>query len=741
MLDKALALGMTEAEYHKVVEILERTPTATELAMYSVEWSEHCGYPRSRALLKTLPKLGRYASLSGADTGGIEIEPGLFIVFKMESHNHPSQVEPRQGAATGIGGIIRDIFTVGARPICNLDSLRFGTLDEAKARYLFAGVVDGISFYGNAMGIPTVAGEVAFNDCYKGNCLVGAMSVGVVRTEDLASSSAAGAGNSVMYFGNATGRDGIGGCSILASHEITDQTQRPTVQVGDPFAEKCLLEACLEALKTGAFVSLKDMGAAGLTCTTCEQAAEGGVGMDIDLALVPLRETGMEPYEIMMSESQERMLGVVKKGREAEVIDIFQKWGSHAVVLGQVTEDGVLRIRQNGELVAEMTAKSLADAPLYTLPTQVPEYLAALNDFDLTTIPQPRDYGSALLQMLSAPNIASKEWVYSQYDHMVQINTLILPGQGDAAVLRIKESATNKGIAVKADCNSRYCFLDPFLGAQIAVAECARNLVCVGAEPGGVTDCLCFGNPEKPDRFWQFTRAIEGIVAACEHFHLPVVSGNVSLYNETPESVIHPSPLIGMVGVLDDVNQRVGLGFRDVGDHIVLLGQCRDELGGSEYLATLHGLEAGRPPELDLDRELAVQKLTLAAIRSGLAKSAHDVSDGGLAVAIAESCIAGNIGASIEIPPEAEVEVNTRLDAVLFGETQSRVVLSIAPQHLEQLKAMAQHVGVPMSYLGSVGGDKLTLGDDRAGVLRPLAVISLEELNRFYRGAIPALMS
>lgn len=741
MLDKALALGMTEAEYHQVVEILERTPTATELAMYSVEWSEHCGYPRSRALLKTLPKLGRYASLSGADTGGIEIEPGLFIVFKMESHNHPSQVEPRQGAATGIGGIIRDIFTVGARPICNLNSLRFGTLDEAKARYLFAGVVDGISFYGNAMGIPTVAGEVAFNDCYKGNCLVGAMSVGVVRTEDLASSSASGAGNSVMYFGNATGRDGIGGCSILASHEITDQTQRPTVQVGDPFAEKCLLEACLEALKTGAFVSLKDMGAAGLTCTTCEQAAEGGVGMDIDLGLVPLREADMEPFEIMMSESQERMLGVVKKGREAEVIDVFQKWGSHAVVLGQVTEDGVLRIRQNGELVAEMTAKSLADAPLYSLPMQVPEYLAALNDFDFNTIPQPRDYGSALLQLLSAPNIASKEWVYSQYDHMVQINTLVLPGQGDAAVLRIKESATNKGIAVKADCNSRYCFLDPFLGAQIAIAECARNLVCVGAEPGGVTDCLCFGNPEKPDRFWQFTRAIEGIVAACEHFHLPVVSGNVSLYNETPESVIHPSPLIGMVGVLDDVNQRVGMGFRDAGDDIVLLGQCRDELGGSEYLATLHGLEAGRPPELDLERELAVQKLTLAAIRSGLAKSAHDISDGGLAVTVAESCIVGNIGAAIEIPPEAEVQVNTRLDAVLFGETQSRVVLSVAPQHLEQLKAMAQRAGVPMSYLGSVGGDKLTLGDDRAGILRPLAVISLEELNRFYRGAIPALMS
>lgn len=742
MLDKALALGMTEAEYNKVVEILGRTPTATELAMYSVEWSEHCGYPRSRALLKTLPKVGRYASLSGADTGGIEVEPGLFVVFKMESHNHPSQVEPRQGAATGIGGIIRDIFTVGARPIACLDSLRFGTLDEAKARYLFAGVVDGISFYGNAMGIPTVAGEVGFNDCYKGNCLVGAMCVGVVRQEDLASGDAKGAGNSVMYFGNATGRDGIGGCSILASHEITDQTQRPTVQVGDPFAEKCLLEACLEALKTGAFVSLKDMGAAGLTCTTCEQAAAGGpdVGMDIDLALVPLREADMEPYEIMMSESQERMLGVVKQGREAEVADIFEKWGVHAVVIGKVTDDGILRIRHHGELVGEMTALSLADAPLYTLPAQEPEYLAALHAFDFSAIDEPDDYEVALLQLLAAPNIASKEWVYSQYDHMVQINTLVLPGQGDAAVLRLKDSNFNKGIAVKADCNSRYCFLDPYEGARLAIAECARNLVCVGAEPGGVTDCLCFGNPDKPDRFWQFKRSIEGIVEACEFLHLPVVSGNVSLYNETPESVIHPSPLIGMVGVLDDVNLRAGMGFADNGDAIVLLGVCRDELGGSEYLAALYDLEVGRPPELDLERELAVQKLTLAAIRGGLAKSAHDVSDGGLAVTLAESCITGNIGASIEIPPEAEAEINIRLDSVLFGETQSRVVISVAPQNLEKLKQAAAQVSVPISFLGTVGGDKFTLGDDRDGVLKPLMDIPVEELHRVYRGAIPALM-
>lgn len=740
MLDKALALGMTEAEYNKVVDILQREPSATELAMYSVEWSEHCGYPRSRALLKTLPKAGRFAPLSGADTGGIEVEEGLFVVFKMESHNHPSQVEPRQGAATGIGGIVRDIFTVGARPIACLNSLRFGTLDEAKARYLFHGVVEGISWYGNSLGIPNVAGEVGFNDCYKGNVLVGAMCVGVVRREDLASGDAKGAGNSVMYFGNATGRDGIGGCSILASHEMTDLAQRPTVQVGDPFAEKCLIEACLEALKTGAFVSLKDMGAAGLTCTTCEQAAAGGVGMDIDLSFVPLRESDMEPYEIMMSESQERMLGVVYQGREAEVAEIFQKWGVHAVVLGKVTDDGILRIHYKGELVGEMTADSLADAPLYQLPAEEPEYLAALHKFDFSSIEEPDDYEVALLQLLASPNIASKEWVYSQYDHMVQINTLVLPGQGDAAVLRLQDSNFNKGIAVKADCNSRYCFLDPYEGARLAVVECARNLVCVGAEPGGVTDCLCFGNPDKPDRFWQFKRAIEGIVSSCEELHLPVVSGNVSFYNETPDSVIHPSPLIGMVGVLDDVNQRVGMGFRDVGDAIVLVGQCHDELGGSEYLAALHGLEVGRPPQLDMERELLVQKFTLAAIRGGIAKSAHDVSDGGLAITLAECCIAGNRGASIELPPEIEAEINIRLDSVLFGESQSRVVLSIAPENLENLHLSAQHAGLAVNYLGTVGGDKFTLGDDRSGVLRPLINLPLEDLMRVYKGAIPALM-
>ena len=750
MLEKALALGMTEAEYQRVTQILDREPTTTELAMVSVEWSEHCGYPRSKNLLSLLPKEGHYASVAGADTGGIEVEPGLYVVFKMESHNHPSQVEPRQGAATGIGGILRDIFTVGARPICNLNSLRFGDLTDpthgAKARYLLAGVVDGISFYGNCMGIPTVAGEVGFNPSYRGNCLVGAMSVGVVKSDAIASSAARGVGNPVMYFGNATGRDGIGGCSILASHEMSDLAQRPTVQVGDPYAQKCLMEATLEALKTGAIVSMKDMGAAGLTCTSCEQAADGiaqtgeNVGMDIDLDKVPLREADMEAFEIMMSESQERMLGVVTKGREDEIIEIFQRWNTRAVPVGVVTDDGDITIRRHGEIVARMSALSLADAPRYNLPATQPDYIAQKHAFDFSQIPLPTDWDGTMMRLLAAPNLASKEWIYRQYDHLVGTNTVVRPGEGDAAVLRLKDSPSGKAIAVKADCNSRYVYLDPFVGAQIAVAECARNLVCAGAEPAGVTDCLCFGNPEKPDRFWGFKKAIEGIALACQHFRVPVVSGNVSLYNETPDSAIHPSPLIGMVGVLNSAANAMGMGFRESGDVVVLVGDCRDELGGSEYLYALHGLEEGAPPQLDLARELNVHRVVLAAIRRGLVKSAHDCSDGGLAVALAESCIVGEIGASIELPPAVEAQPNTRLDAVLWGESQSRVVLSCARENLTELRRMAKIAGVPLSELGVVGGEKLIVGDNRVGVLHPLLALSVAQMTEAYRGAIGRLM-
>ncbi len=744
MLLKARALGMKDEEYSRVEEILGRVPSATELAMYSVEWSEHCGYPRSKSLLRLLPKKGHYASLSGADTGGIEIEPGLFIVFKMESHNHPSQVEPRQGAATGIGGIVRDIFTCGARPIACLDSLRFGLLDDPEhgrqARYLFAGVVEGISWYGNSIGVPTVGGEISFNPAFRGNCLVGAMSVGVVKSADIASGAAKGAGNSVMYFGNATGRDGIGGCSVLASHEMSDSAARPTVQVGDPFAEKCLIEACLEALQTGAIVSMKDMGAAGLTCTTCEQAAEGGVGMDINLDLVPLREADMEAFEIMMSESQERMLAVVTRGREEEVASIFRRWGQHAVAIGHVLDEDILRVRRRGEVVAEMSAQSLADAPTYNLPAEEPKYLQATRSFDFKTLPVPSDWNATLVRMLSSHNIASKEWAFRQYDHSVQANTVVVPGDGDAAVIRVRESQSGKGIALKADCNSRYCYLDPFQGARLAVVECARNLICVGAEPAGVTDCLCFGNPEKPERFWQFKRAVEGLVDICTALHLPVVSGNVSLYNETAESAVQPSPLIGMVGVLPDVNAHTRMAFRQAHDLIVLLGDTHDELGGSEYAFTIHGVEAGLPPRLDLERELNVQKLTVMAIRGGLLRSAHDCSDGGLAVALAESAIVGNLGARIELPDSVEASANVRLDSVLFGESQSRIAVTLAPENLPRLREMARLARVPISFLGTVGGERFVISDTRGGGVRPLVDLPVAQIADAWKNSIARLM-
>ncbi len=506
-------LGLADAEYQRIVDVIGREPSPTELAMFSVEWSEHCGYPRSRPLLGLLPKEGKYAArVKGEDAGGIEVAPGITILFKMESHNHPSQVEPFQGAATGVGGIIRDIFTMGARPIAVLDPLRFGELDEPLARYLFRRVVEGISFYGNCLGVPTVGGELRFEAPYGGNCLVNVMAIGIVETDKVATSRAVGEGNPVIIVGNSTGRDGIGGASILASHEFAeDEEKRPTVQIGDPFTEKCLIEACLEALETGAVIGLKDMGAAGITCTTCEMSAAGDHGMDIDLQKVPRREPGMEPWELMMSESQERMLLVAQKGREDEVLGIFRKWGLNAVTIGRVTGDGMLRVRDNGELVAELEAKTLADPPVYHLPAEEPDYYREVQSADLSQIPLPNDMNAVLRDLLASPNIAAAAWACHQYDHMVQTNTVVAPG-ADAAVLQLK--GHRQGIAVTTDGNGRYCYLDPYVGAQLVLAEAARNLVCVGADPAGVTDCLNFGNPEKPDRFWQFKRCVEGLADA-----------------------------------------------------------------------------------------------------------------------------------------------------------------------------------------------------------------------------------
>ncbi len=702
-LQVALELGMNEQEYANVLQILGREPTGTELAMYSVEWSEHCGYPRSRPLLKLFPREGKYPTRAeGEDAGGFALTDDLYVLFKMESHNHPSQVEPKQGAATGIGGILRDIFTMGARPVALLDSLRFGELSTPLAQRLLHGVVDGIQFYGNCVGVPTVGGEISFHPSYRDNCLVNVMCVGVADVRAMATSKAAGPGNPVLVVGNRTGRDGIGGCSILASHEFNEDDQkRPTVQIGDPFTEKCLIEACLELLQGDAVVGMKDMGAAGITCTTAEMSAAGGVGMDIDLARVPMREEGMEPYEIMMSESQERMLVVVKQGREQDVIDIFDKWNLNAVVVGQVIAEQTLRIRFHGEVVAEVPSQSLAESPVYYLPAEEPEWLTALQQQDLHGVPLPDDYNRVLRDLLASPNIASKRWVFEQYDHMVQTNTVVPPGAGDAAVVRVK--GTDKALGLTTDCNSRYCYLDPYRGAQIAVAEAARNLTCVGADPAAVTDCLNFGKPEKPDRFWQLTRAVEGIADACRAFRVPVVSGNVSLYNEGPDAAVYPTPTIGMVGVLDKVSQRTGLAFQQEEHLVGLVGATLPELGGSEYLAVTHGLEAGLPPALDLQHEIAAQQFVLEAIKWGMIASAHDCAEGGLAVAAAESAIAGGLGVEIGVP------LVERPDMSLFAESQSRILLSFDPAYAEVLTALAAKLGVPFDIIGTVGGDRVRI--------------------------------
>lgn len=736
MLNKALGLGMTESEYDLVLNALGREPTETELAMFSVEWSEHCGYPRSRTHLAGLPRdVGKFKATVGGDAGGIEIEPGLWVVFKMESHNHPSQVEPKQGAATGVGGILRDIFTSGARPIALLDSLRFAELDDPKARYLFNGVVEGIGFYGNCIGVPTVAGEVGFNDCYRTNCLVGAMCIGVLREEEFVTGAASGPNNAVLYIGNSTGRDGIGGCSVLASHEMQEDLEmRPTVQLGDPFTEKCLMEACLEAYKTGAVVAMKDMGAAGLTCTTAEMSAAGGVGMVVDISLVPTREADMAAWEVMMSESQERMLAVAERGREWEVCDIFEKWGVSAVAIGRVTPDKILRIHDGAELVAELDVEKLASPPTYDLPTTRPDYIDLAHAFDTNTLAEPNDLNASLLEILASPNIADKTWVFEQYDHMVGTNTVVEPGRGDAAVLRLKAD-TRKGLAATADCNSLYCYLDPYVGGKIAVAEAARNLVCVGAEPAGVTDCLCFGNPDKPDRFYQFVECIKGITDACRAFDVPVVSGNVSFYNESDEACIHPSPLIGMVGVLDDINSRATSDFKDTGDTIVLLGLCTNELGGSEYLRVVHGLETGAPPKLTVNLEQAVQRTCLDVIRNGLAKSAHDCSEGGLAVSLAESCIGGSIGAKLFITNECG-DKGIRTDALLFGESQSRIVLTVMESQVKDVLKLAQSNGCPANVIGQVGGERLKLQFNEKQALD----VSVSKSARVWHNAIPSIM-
>ncbi len=778
--------GITTEEYERIKKILGREPTITELGIFSVMWSEHCSYKNSRPELKKFPREAPFILVkAGEENAGIvDIGDGWAIAFKIESHNHPSAVEPFQGAATGVGGIIRDIFTMGARPILGFNSLRFGMIDNtgrdacatnrigeaacATNRRLFAGVVAGIAHYGNCIGIPTVGGEVYFDESYNGNPLVNALCLGVVRHDQIKRGKASGVGNPVIYVGSATGRDGLAGAAF-ASRELTEESQedRPAVQVGDPFMEKLLLEACLEVMrKDGLVVGIQDMGAAGLTCSTCETASRGGTGNEIDLNRVPKRETGMTPYEIMLSESQERMLLIAQKGREKEVEEIFRKWDLHGVTIGRVTGDGMMRVKVGKKVAAEIPAKQLAeDAPVYRREVAQPSWEIRNSQFAIRNVPEPKDYEKVLLDLLGSPTIASKNWVYRQYDHMVQDGTVVPPGS-DAAVIRINlnrpdlgapacvaeatsarrrpggralpstghRSPLTKYIAFTTDCNGAYCYLDPFEGGKAAVAEAVRNLVCSGARPLAITDCLNFGNPMRPEIFWQFRRCVEGISEACRVFGTPVTGGNVSFYNESPAGAVDPTPVIGMLGLIDDPkhittqwfgrSEERGPAFtkaaagkarsveRNGGDVILLLGEICEAtpmlgLGGSEYLKRLHGLKTGVPPRTDLASAKRISDFALEIIRRGWVKSAHDCSEGGLAAALAECCISNPdlaVGASIDLS-----QFGGRLDALLFGETQSRIIVSCAKKNVGKIL----NDFVPVTILGVTGGATLKIETSR----------------------------
>ena len=706
--------GLTTDEYDRIVRSLGREPTLTELGIFSVMWSEHCSYKSSRRHLKKLPTEGpRVLQGPGENAGAVDIGDGLAAVFKIESHNHPSFIEPYQGAATGVGGIIRDIFTMGARPIALMNSLRFGEMDGpdgARTRRIVEGVVAGIAGYGNSIGIPTVGGEIAFDDRYAGNPLVNVFCLGISHADALVKGRASGIGNPVYYVGSKTGRDGIHGAT-MASAEFDEKSaeKRPAVQVGDPFMEKLLLEACLELMKTDALIGVQDMGAAGLTCSTCEMGSRGGAGIEIDVMHVPQRETGMTPYEIMLSESQERMLLVVKKGREAEVERIFEKWDLHAAHIGEVTSDGLMRVKDRGQVVAEIPNSALVDAaPVYDRPTERPAYLDDVQRLEVTALP-PVAPADALLALLGCPTIASKRWVFRQYDHMVRTNTIVLAGMG-AGVVRVK--GTSRALAMSVDGNGRYCYLDPRRGAMLAVAEASRNVACAGAVPIGATNCLNFGNPERPEIMWQLVEAIEGIAEACRALNVPITGGNVSLYNETNGEAIYPTPILGVVGVLDDASKVLARAFRGEGDEIVLLGDGFGELGGSEYLKVLHRLVKGRPPELDLDRERRLLELLSRAASAGILRSAHDCSDGGIAVTLAECAFdTGGIGCTVDVPPLATVG-NVPIDDIraLFGESASRAIVSVRPSEHAALMQFANAAGVPAKLIGTTGGSRLAIG-------------------------------
>jgi phosphoribosylformylglycinamidine synthase subunit PurL len=698
------AHGLAPDEYERILRALAREPNLVELGIFSAMWSEHCSYKSSRRFLKKLPTKGpRVLQGPGENAGVVDVGGGMAVAFKMESHNHPSYIEPYQGAATGVGGILRDVFTMGARPIANLNALRFGDPSHPKTARLLEGVVAGIAGYGNCMGVPTVGGEVAFDASFNGNCLVNAFTLGILKSDRIFRGTASGIGNPVIYIGARTGRDGIHGAT-MASAEFDDESEkkRPTVQVGDPFMEKLLLEACLELFKTDCLVGIQDMGAAGLTSSSVEMASRAGSGLELDIDAVPRRESGMTPYEVMLSESQERMLLVAKKGREAEVYAICDKWDlSHALV-GRVTDSGKIILKSEGKVVADLPIPPLTDdAPLYDRPRSRPSW-----QDEVQKLPQvaEKPLYESLLRVLASPSVASKEWVYRQYDHMVRIGTAVRPGAGDAAVVRFT-GQRDGGVAMSVGCNSRWCYLEPRLGAAHAVAEAARNVSCVGGEPLAVTDCLNFGNPQRPEILWQFEQACLGITDACEALETPVVSGNVSLYNETDGKAVFPTPMIGLVGLVDDCSKVAQMSFVAAGDRVAIIGGLgTGHLGGSEYLKAVHGLIAGMPPPLDLALEKSVQRAVRDCIRAGAVRAAHDCSDGGLAVTLAEMCFAAGLGCKL-----SKLSSSARSDALLFGEDASRIVISYAPRESARVAAICKKAGAELLELGEVGGSSLVI--------------------------------
>lgn len=731
-LELAINHGLNEEEFNKIQEYLGRMPTFTELGVYSVMWSEHCSYKNSILEIKKLPNEGPQMLVGAGEenAGLVDIGDGFGCVFKVESHNHPSAIEPYEGAATGVGGIHRDIFTMGARPIASLNSLRFGKLDEPRVRFLLDGVVRGIADYGNSFGVPVVGGEIYFDENYEGNPLVNAMSVGIVKEGETVSAIAEGPGNPVLIVGSSTGRDGIHGATF-ASEEISEESEekRPSVQVGDPFTEKLLLEASLEAIKNGGIVGMQDMGAAGISCSSSEMSAKGKCGMKLDLDKVPTREEGMNAYEMLLSESQERMLIVAEKGREQELIDIYEKWDLNAVVIGEVTDGENVTYEHHGKVMADIPADSLVlggGAPVYERETSRPTYLDETRNFDISTLDHPNDHNDILSRLIGSPNIASKRWVHEQYDTMVRTNTVNAPGASDSGVVRIK--GTNKGLAVKTDCNGRYVYLNPRRGGQIAVAEAARNVVCSGAKPMAITNCLNFGNPYKPEVYWTFKEALAGISEACRTFNTPVTGGNVSFYNENPKNAVFPTPVIGMLGLIEDMENHVMTpGFKKEGDTIFYVGADRKGLGGSEYLNTIHNKTTGDTPFIDLEFEARLQDALLNSIHSSKVNAVHDISDGGLAITLAEMGIFSGLGADISVKP-----LGDDVHEVLYSEAQSGVVVTCGAEAEDVLKSHFAEADMSCQKLGSVKADQLVI--DNA------VSLGISDLSERYESVIPNAM-